>query len=256
MPVRRRRAARARLHVAARGAGEQHDELRHRAREPLDRVEQHVRPLDQLRLEPVAPADAVLLERADDEARRPGSPSSRRASARSAASRAPEARRGRSPIGIRNTFSGAIAGAEHELLHRPDRDLDAVELRRAGDARSRSTCRTRACPACPGGRGGTRRRAGCRAARSGWPSSANWLAWKIGLVADAAIHASAPTRAPERSRRRARSGARRRRSPTRCPSPATNSRECGGHACVRQPIARRRSGAPTRRMCVVAGTIE
>ena len=93
-------------HVASRGAGEQE----HRLGDPLAQLlgdgEQHVRALDQLRLEPVAPADAVLLERADDE-RGLGKPE------RAAGVRPTLRVRGRNasvsiPIGIRWSFSDAI----------------------------------------------------------------------------------------------------------------------------------------------------
>ncbi len=70
------------------------------------------------------------------------------------------------PIGIRNTFSARHTGLQHELLHRPRRHLDPVELLVPASARPRSTCRTPASPSSLVGRGDTRRRAGCRCART------------------------------------------------------------------------------------------
>ncbi len=79
--------------------------------------------------------------------------------------------------------------------------------------------------------------------------------WKTDWLRTRAIHGSGPTRTPSDRASFATSFASSAIA-QRLPSPATNRRECGGQDCVRQPIARRRSGAPTRRMCVVAGTIE
>ena len=55
------------LDVAARGAREQDVELGDVTARPAERRDEHVRALDQLRLEALAPADPVLLERPDDE---------------------------------------------------------------------------------------------------------------------------------------------------------------------------------------------
>ena len=56
-----------RLDISPSRPGQQDGELGNASVELLQRGQQHVRPLDQLRLEPVAPAHAVLLERADHE---------------------------------------------------------------------------------------------------------------------------------------------------------------------------------------------
>ena len=55
--------------VAACEPGEEHDELGDRRVQPLEGCDEQVRPLDELRLEPLSQTDAVLLKRADDERR-------------------------------------------------------------------------------------------------------------------------------------------------------------------------------------------
>jgi hypothetical protein len=106
--------------------GQQDEELRDVPHQALADVEEDVRPLDQLRLEPLAPADAVLLEGADDECRvrQPELPSSFRARRLVTP---PEPRRvdaDRDPEHLR----GCDARPEHELLHRTVRHLHPVEL--------------------------------------------------------------------------------------------------------------------------------
>src|SRR5207247_9481948 len=57
-------------HIASRRPGEEHVQLGHGLLQELEGRDEHVRALDELRLEALAPADAVLLEGADDEAGR------------------------------------------------------------------------------------------------------------------------------------------------------------------------------------------
>jgi hypothetical protein len=62
--------------IAASRAGQEHDQPWDRFVDPSKRGDEDIRTLDQLRLEALAPADTVLLERADDE-RVPGEPEAR-----------------------------------------------------------------------------------------------------------------------------------------------------------------------------------
>ena len=112
-------------HVAARGAGEEHDEVVELASGRVERLHEHVRALDRLRLETVLEADAVLLERADDERvlRKPERRSRRPASLVVAEWEAVELDPDRDPVDARRRD----AGRDDDLLHLAMRHLHAVE---------------------------------------------------------------------------------------------------------------------------------
>ena len=83
----------------------------------------------------------------------------------------------------------------------------------------------------------------------------NWLVWKTDWLRTRAIQSSGPILTPRAAAIPATSAASSAIAHA-LPSPATNRREYAGQDCVRRPIARPRSGAPTRRIRVVAATGE
>ena len=92
-------------HVPARRAGEKHDEVGDLAPSAVERLDEHVRALDRLRLEALAESHAVLLERADDE------------------------RLGRKPE--RGPCGATLPGAAERKAVELDPDRDPVNVRRA-----------------------------------------------------------------------------------------------------------------------------
>ena len=117
-----------RSHVAAGRTREQDVELGQLSdASALDDREQHVGPFDQLRLEPFAPTDAVLLERADDERGERGDPSRVRAvEPRGVVPRAEhvDVDADRDAVHLLRRDPGR----RHERLHLAVRHLDAVDL--------------------------------------------------------------------------------------------------------------------------------
>ena len=132
------------------------------------------------------------------------------------------------------------------------RHLDAVDS--PGRARGpRSTGRTRAYPACPGGRGSTRGR-GCTTTASKSGRALRTGSGGRRLVGDARAQLGGPSGTPSAGDPRTTYAA---SSSSAQPnvSPWTNRRECGAQSRVRSPTAARRSGLPTgaarRRACHV-----
>ena len=120
--------------IAAGRTGQQHEELRHRAAQPLEDADEHIRSLDELRLVAVPEADAVLEERADDERSRRNARTPRVrlhvlvASERKAREIDPD----RDAEHLRRIDPGS----EHELVHLGVRDLHPVDARRGASAPS------------------------------------------------------------------------------------------------------------------------
>src|SRR5512134_3685200 len=122
MPVRDAAPGELAPREATSGPGQQHDELWGARPKRLERGHEHVRALDQLGLQALAPPDSVFLERADDEL------------LRAEIERAP---RRRAAIGVdlrevleidadRNAEDarGIDAGREHEVVHLGMRHLN------------------------------------------------------------------------------------------------------------------------------------
>ena len=113
--------------VAPRRAREEHDQVGNAPREHRERVDEHVRPLDRLRLEAVAEPGAVLDERADDE-RLAGQPER-------SARRLPPGGVGEGERSELDPDRDAVNQVrrnprrEHELLELAVRDVNALEAR-------------------------------------------------------------------------------------------------------------------------------
>ena len=113
------------LHVPARGTCEQHVQLGYRASRRNHRLDEHVRPLDQLRLEALPPTHAVLLERPHEErvVRETETAALRGPRARATQGKAVDV----DPDGDREHPLLRDASLEDEAAHLGMRHLDAVD---------------------------------------------------------------------------------------------------------------------------------
>src|SRR6185437_3613241 len=113
--------------ITAGGPGQKHGEIRNALPHQLERRDERVGALDLLGLESFPPADAVLLERADDESRLRQCELATRvgASLRIDERKVLDVDADRDPKDL-----GTIdAGLQHELFHLAVRDLNAVDAR-------------------------------------------------------------------------------------------------------------------------------